>query len=165
MESQTETPNRARRRTVTLVAMCAIAGGAFLLGRSVPKPAACVCTAPDRIVAYYFHRTERCPTCQQVEALAREAIESAFAGQLKDGRLQWLPVNYQASGNEHYRSDYKIDAPCLVLARIRNGKPVEWRSLPAVWKHVGDKPACVRLVQENVREFLGYIAVSGACCT
>jgi len=145
--------------------MFAVAAGSFLLGRSTPKPAPCQCSATDHVVAYYFHRTARCPTCQQIEAYTREALETTFAQQIRDGRLQWQPVDYEASGNEHYRTDYKIDAPCLVLARIRGGKPVEWRSLPEVWKHAGDKPACMKIVQKNVREFLNYVEIPGACCT
>ena len=102
---------------------------------------------------------------QAIESNANEAIESGFPEQLKDGRLEWRSVNYEEPGNEHYATDYKIAAPCLVLVRMKSGKAVEWRSLPEVWELVSDKPAFVQLVQRNVQEFLDYIAIPGACCT
>ena len=157
--------SRIARRTAFTMAVCAIAAGSFLLGRNMDKPGACVCQGSDCIVAYYFHRTGRCPTCQRIEALAQETLESAFAAQLKDGRLQWQTVDYEAADNVRYRDEYKIQGPCLVLARLRSGKPVEWRSLPEVWEYVGDRRAFVKFVQGNVREFLDYIQIPGNCCT
>jgi hypothetical protein len=128
------------------------------------------CNAPaalprsERIVAYYFHKNERSPTCANVEASTREAVEASFPEQLKDGRLEWRVVNYEEAGNEHFATDYKLAAPCVVLVRMRGGKSVEWRSLPEVWERVEDRPALARLVQRNVQEFLDYVAIPGGCC-
>jgi hypothetical protein len=119
----------------------------------------------ERIVAYYFHREARCPTCVSIEAGVKDAVEAGFSAQLKDGRLEWRSVNYEEPGNEHYTTDYKIAAPCLVLVKIKNDKAVEWRSLPEVWELVGDRQALMQFVQRNVQEFLDYIAIQGACCT
>ena len=70
-------------------------------------------------------------------------------------------VNYEEAGNEHFAADYKLAAPCVVLVRIRGETPVEWRSLPEVWKLAEDRPAPARLVQQNVQEFLDYVAIPG----
>jgi hypothetical protein len=108
----------------------------------------------DRLVVYYFHGKMRCPTCMSIESYAKEAVESGFAEQLKDGRLEWKIVNYEESGNEHFATDYNLAAPCVVLVKVRDNKQVDWRGLPEVWEHVGDKPAFVQFVGKNVREFL-----------
>jgi hypothetical protein len=118
----------------------------------------------ERIVAYYFHKNERSPTCANIEAYAREAVEASFPEQLKDGRLEWRVVNYEETGNEHFAADYKLAAPCMVLVRMRGGASVEWRSLPEVRELVEDRPALARVVQRNVQEFLDYVAIPGACC-
>lgn len=90
----------------------------------------------ERIAAYYFHRTERPSTCTATESIVKAAIESTFPEQLKDGRLNWCSVNYEEPGNEHYASDYKLTAPCLVLARIKGGKT------SGMAKPVGGPRAC-----------------------
>jgi hypothetical protein len=119
----------------------------------------------ERIVVFYFHRKQRPSTCVCIESNAKEAIALRFPAQLKDGRLEWRCVSYEEPGNEHYATDYKLTASCLVLARMKGDKAVEWRSLPEVWELTGDKPALIRLVERNVQEFLDYIAIPGACCT
>jgi hypothetical protein len=165
---------------VVAVVACVLAAGAVmaLTGQHRPRPCGCcpqfMETTPsgpaslprvERIVAYYFHRQARCPICVSIESNAKEAIESGFPKQLKDGRLEWRSVNYEESGNEQYATDYKIAAPCLVLARMKCGETVEWRNLSEVQELVGDKSALIQVVQRNVQEFLDYIAISGACCT
>jgi hypothetical protein len=165
-----EDGNRQRKssrvwRTAAIVfGVSAVAAVLLLLNRHLPRPANRVSLNPDRIVAYYFHRTTRYPTCERIESYAREAIESAFTQQLTDGRLQWQSVDYEAPDNERYATDYKLTASCMVLVRMRENQPVEWRSVPEVWNHVGDKSSLINVVQRNVREFLDYIEAPGACC-
>lgn len=165
VEKRHQLRNRVWQAMVLAVAMCVAAVGSFLLARSMPKPAQPRTSSREHIVAYYFHRTTRCPTCVRIESSVREAIEAAFAPQLKIGRLEWQAVDYEAVGNEHYAADYKLTGPCVVLVRMRSNQPVEWRSLPEVWECVGDKSALTSLVHRNVREFLDYLEHTGACCS
>jgi hypothetical protein len=173
-EPHSSKPGTSSRATTVFFVACAIAIGLMMAstGRNGNR---CGCPFPcnppaalsrsERIVAYCFHKNERSPTIATVEAFTREAIEAGFSEQLKDGRLEWRIVNYEEPGNEHFAADYKLAAPCVVLVRMRGNQPMEWRSLPEVWDHVGDKPAFLRFVQKNVSEFLDYVAIPGACCT
>jgi hypothetical protein len=45
-------------------------------------------TADVKVIAYYFHRTMRCPTCLSIEKQAREAIEIAYSEELRSGKLE-----------------------------------------------------------------------------
>ncbi len=110
------------------------------------------------VIAYYFHSNVRCATCTSIESYAKEAVESGFPEPLKSGRLEWRIVNYEESGNEHFATDYDLAAPCVVLVAMRGDKQVEWRSLPEVWEHVGDKPKFIEFVTRNVKEFLDNLA-------
>lgn len=110
--------------------------------------------APDGIVVYYLHGNIRCPTCRNIEAYAREAIETAFPDLLERQQIQWRVVNYEEPGNEHFATDYELACPSVVLVKMRGGKPGEWKSLPEVWELVGDKPAFLAFVQKSVRDFL-----------
>jgi hypothetical protein len=179
-ENQPVPSGKASPLKVVALVACVLAVGTVLAltGQNRSRPCGCCPqvtettaarpTSPpraERIVAYYFHRAARCPTCISIESNAKEAVESGFPEQLKDGRLEWCSVNYEESGNEHYTTDYKIEAPSLILVRLKSGKAVEWRLLPEVWDLMGDKPALIQLVRRNVQEFLDYIAIPGACCT
>ena len=63
-------------------------------------------------------------------------------------------VNYEEPGNEHYATDFKLAAPCIVLASVHDRHQVAWKSLPEVWELVGDRPAFRAFLRKNLREQL-----------
>ena len=107
-----------------------------------------------KLIAYYLHGKIRCVTCNDIERSAKEAIEEGFGPELQSGRLEWRVVNYEEPGNEHYATDFKLAAPCVVLASVHDGRQVAWKSLPEVWELVGDKPAFREFLRKNLREQL-----------
>jgi hypothetical protein len=122
---------------------------------SSPPAAEKAATSPGlKLIAYYMHGKVRCPTCMSIEAYAKEAVETGFGDDLKGGQIQWRIVNYEEPGNEHFATDYRLAAPCVVLVSMRDGKQVAWKSLPEVWELVGDKPEFLKFVQKNIRELL-----------
>jgi hypothetical protein len=106
------------------------------------------------VMVYYLHGNTRCPTCRAIETYAREAVESGFADQLKSGQIRWRVLNYEAPGNGHFAADYEVVAPNVVLVKFKEGKQVEWKGLPEVWEHVGDKAVFIEFVQRSIHEFL-----------
>jgi thioredoxin 1 len=108
-----------------------------------------------KLIAYYLHGKIRCATCNDIEVSAKRVVESSFADELKDGRIEWRALNYEEPGNEHFATDFKLAAPCVVLATMRDGQRVAWKSLPEVWGLIGDKPAFRAFVQKSIRDELG----------
>lgn len=111
--------------------------------------------APAEYVAYYFHRTARCVTCLKIENYAHDVIFRDFAGQLKDGKLLFLPTNVESVGNEHFIKDYELVSQALVLVKYDAGKPVRSRNLDRIWDLVGDEPEFAKYVHDEVAVFLG----------
>jgi len=116
----------------------------------VPQP------ITDGVIAFYFHGDERCATCKTIEACAEKAVHEGFADELKDGRLQWLVVNYDRPQHGHYKKDYGVATPMVVLARRAGGRDVKSASLVEVWPLViqGDTEGCVDYVRAGLKEFL-----------
>lgn len=111
-------------------------------------------TNSPKVIAFYFHTTFRCASCRKIEAYSQEAIENGFSKELKDGTLQWRVINVEESGNRHYIDDYRLFSKSLILVRLNDGKQKEWKNLLKVWELLGDKPAFVRYVQDEVRGYL-----------
>lgn len=105
----------------------------------------------DKVIAYYFHRKLRCPTCLRIEELSKQAVKSAFSGELELGTVEWRPVNIEQKGNEHFEKDYKLQFQSLVLVRMVNGKQVGWQNMEKVWDLVANPSEFVNYVQEGVR--------------
>ncbi len=109
---------------------------------------------PNKLIAYYFHTTYRCPTCRRIEAYSKQAIESGFARELTDGRIEFRLVNVETPENRHYVQEYNLVTKSLVLVRMKDGKQMEWSNLDRVWELNGDEVAFVRYVQQGIRAYL-----------
>lgn len=118
-------------------------------------PATRTAETSDGVMAYYFHRTLRCPTCLSIEKQAKEAIEAGFAGEMADGVLTWRAVNIETQGNGHFEQDFEIDRQTLMFVEWRGGKAVRSAKPERVWELVEDPVAFQTYVQQEMRAFLG----------
>ncbi len=120
----------------------------------VPVGSADSHTVPQKVIAYYFHTNSRCSTCKKIEAYSREAIETSFPNELKDGRLEFQMVNYEKPQNRHFMKDYKLVTKSLVLVKLVNGKQTKWTNLKLVWQLTGHKDSFLNYVRGEVRSYL-----------
>lgn len=123
------------------LSMACVASGAF--AAEADRPA-------DRVVAMYFHRTERCPTCLKMGSYTEEAIKKGFAKQLKAGTVELHYVDFQDKKNAAIAKAYKITGPALIIAKVRSNKVKEYKNLTDIWTKVRKKEEFVSYVRENV---------------
>ena len=110
--------------------------------------------AKSKVIAYYFHGTFRCTTCRTIEKYSKEAIEHYFASELKNGTLEFKPLNVEEAENRHYIQDYQLYTRSLVLARYKDDKQMEWKNLSEVWSYVRDKEKFYQYVKNETERFL-----------
>jgi len=111
-------------------------------------------TAPDRVVVYYFHTTQRCPTCHRIEEWSDLALRTAFAAELADSSLVFLPVNTDEKGNEHFVKDYELYTKSLIVIDLKGGVRQRWENLQKVWEYSGNQEKFFAYVQDGVRDHL-----------
>ncbi|MDD4269524.1 MAG: hypothetical protein GXY25_19620 [Pirellulaceae bacterium] len=140
-----------KRIAVTVMTGAALA----LLSSSFSERAAAASSAPpkDRVVAMYFHRTERCPTCLKMGSYTEEAITRGFAAQLKAGVVELHSIDFQDKKNAALTKGYRITGPALIVAKVVDNKVAEFKNLKEIWTHVGDKNAFIKYVQDNVTAY------------
>ena len=92
-----------------------------------------------KLVAYYFHRTQRCQTCLAMEAYAAEALREGFSEAFESGELEWQAVNVEESQSEHFVEEYGLTASALVMVLFEDGEQKHWKNLERVWELVGDE--------------------------
>jgi len=110
---------------------------------------------PLKLVAYYFHATQRCVTCMAIERYSKEAVQTKFGEPLKAGVIEWQVVDVEQPKNRHFIQDYRLVTSSLVLVKFNNGKRGEWRTLDKTWTLVRKKADFLQYVQSNVATFLG----------
>jgi hypothetical protein len=129
---------------VAVVALAALASINTSSAADAPK---------DRVIALYFHRTERCPTCRKMGAYSEEAIKKAFAKELKNGTVQFRNIDFQDPKNARLTKAYKIEDPALIVAKIRDNRVAAYKDLEDIWEHVTDKPKFLTYVQKNIAAY------------
>ena len=135
----------------TFLALFVIAWAAL-----APAPSAFAETAAagGKVTAYYFHGSFRCPTCRNLEAYSKEAIERNFKDPLASGALEFRAVNVEEKENGHYAKSYQLYTKSLVLSLVRDGKEVRSKNLAKIWELVRDKQKFIAYVTEETRAFL-----------
>ncbi|RMF71054.1 MAG: hypothetical protein D6744_18525 [Planctomycetota bacterium] len=113
-------------------------------------------TAPaHHVIAYYFHNTQRCPTCRRIEQLAARTLREQFPTELESGLLEWRVLNMEEPPNEHFVRDFRLVTSSLVLVDLRAGRQRDYVVLEKVWQLVHeDEGEFARYVADAVRKFL-----------
>jgi hypothetical protein len=106
------------------------------------------------VIAYYFHRTMRCPTCLAIEANAARVIEENFPQPIADGSLLWIPFNLDEPGGKNFEKDFEVSGSTLVLSKMTNGTSAEYKKLEKVWDYTGHPAKFDDYVKTEVRHFL-----------
>ncbi len=71
--------------------------------------------AGKNITVYYFHFTRRCMTCNNVEKVSKEAVDTQFATQVKNGEITFKSVNLDEKDGEAIGAKYKIEGQTLIV--------------------------------------------------
>jgi hypothetical protein len=107
-----------------------------------------------QLIVYYLHGTFRCPSCNTIERLTRQAVEQGFAEQIRQGRIQLKILNVEEPGNEHFVQDYKLYTKSVILSDLKNGKEVQWKNLEKVWTLLHDEAKFIEYIQSEVKCYL-----------
>ncbi len=107
-----------------------------------------------QVIAMYFYRTQRCPTCKRIGALAEEAIRNRFAEELKTRAVEFRLADFQDEKNFPLVKNYEISTPTLVLINVFDGKAISWEPMPKIWQLVGEPGAFQAYVQNGVTKYL-----------
>ncbi len=139
------------RVSVIVVIVCmSLLAAPFLGSAFADEPA----KPKDRVIAMYFHRTQRCPTCLKMGSYTEEAIKSAFEEQLKEGTVEFHYVDFQNQKNAALTKGYKITGPSLIVVSVKDNKAKEYRNLKQIWTKVQKKPEFLKYVQSNIQSCL-----------
>jgi len=110
--------------------------------------------ATPKLIAYYFYGMPRCATCRRIETYTAEALQNGFVDEIKNGRLEWRPVNVEEPGNEHYMKDYELYTKSVVLVESLGGNEVRWKNLNKIWDLNANKDAFQTYIREETLAYL-----------
>lgn len=68
----------------------------------------------------YFHGKQRCPTCRAIEKETKELVSTAFADEMKEGKLMFKTLDIDE--NEALADKYQVTWSSLILVDNDSGK-------------------------------------------
>ena len=107
-----------------------------------------------QVIACYFHRTNRCPTCKKIGSYIEESVSTEFASQIKEKSVKVMQIDFQDTKNEKFTKAYSISGPTLVIMNVRDGKVTTWKVAPKVWSLVSKKDDFSKYVHDEVQSYL-----------
>ncbi len=120
--------------------------------KSAAQPDALPQTDAHAVAVYYLHSTFRCVTCNAIEKMVRELLNTAYGKELAEGEILWIESDFQA--NEALARQFEVFASCVVVAEVRDGAVVEYKRLDEVWTLLKDPAAFNRYVSDTIDEYL-----------
>lgn len=142
------------QRCVRFAVVLTLLGCAPIAFGQADKQAGGASVPPDRVIAAYFHRTQRCPTCLRVSETVVKILKEHFAEPMQSSRLQYIEVDFQAPQNAHLTKSCQITGPQLVLIRVENGRVVAWQPMPKVWSLLIKPKELDRYITGGVETYL-----------
>lgn len=76
----------------------------------------------DHVEILYFHGKQRCATCMAIERNAKEAIETQFADELKNGTVIFKTIDISEPENEAVADKYEVTWSSLFICKWKDGK-------------------------------------------
>lgn len=79
---------------------------------------------PAQVDVYYFHATNRCPTCEAIERETKKTIQGSFAEQYENGTVKLHILNLDDKDNKALVNKYGIYGSSLILVPANGGEVV-----------------------------------------
>lgn len=113
----------------------------FALGKSGAKQSGIGIDREDKgkyVHVYYLHGTVRCLSCNKIEKMTKELLETKFGREMKDGKLKFSEVNFQEDIG--LAKLFDVLSSCVVVAKENSTSIMAHKRLDEVWT-LKDKPA------------------------
>lgn len=79
-------------------------------------------TQKDVIEVIYFHGKQRCITCNAIEKLTKEVVETDFVQQLNDAKITFQIVDISTKEGEQLADKYEVTWSSLYINRWKDGR-------------------------------------------
>jgi hypothetical protein len=111
-----------------------------------------VTAGPDRVELLYFHRTDRCTSCNNAEQYTRDTLDQFYADELRSGRLSLQSIDYQK--DRAMAEKYNVKVQGLKIVTTRNGQ-TDVLDVPGIWAYVGDRDAFISFLKPVLDKEMG----------
>lgn len=110
----------------------------------------------DYVEVVYFHRTNRCYSCQWAGDAVEYTVQTYFANELASGKLVFKMLDVQDETNTDIVNEYGAYGSSLYINDVVDGID-HIEHVSEIWYHVGDAEEFVEVVRTEIEQHLGSI--------
>jgi len=100
-----------------------VIGNALISAAAKPSDTAVQPVAgAERVDVVYFHRTERCASCQWAGDTTQKTVEANFQAELASGRVTFREIDVQKPENSALTRQYRAAGSSLFLNYVKDGR-------------------------------------------
>ena len=111
-----------------------------------------VTAGPDKVELLYFHRTQRCVSCNDAEQYTRDTLNKYYPDELQSGRLSIQSIDYQQ--DKAMAEKYNVKVQGLKIVTTRGGQ-TNVKDVPEIWTYVKDRDAFMSFLKSTLDKELG----------
>jgi tellurite resistance protein len=110
-------------------------------------------TEKGRLVrVYYLHATLRCSTCNTIERMTKGLLNDKYAAAIDDGQIEFESIDFQEKTK--LAEQFDVVSSCVVVAKVIDGKIVEYQRLDKVWTLLSSPPEFNAYLSEAIDKYL-----------
>lgn len=98
---------------------------------------------------YYFMGNIRCNSCYRIESYTKEVYD----GLENKDIISFKILNIDEKENQHYLKDYNLYTKSVVIARLQDGKEVEYKNLDRIWSYLGNREQFKEYLRTEIDDF------------
>ncbi len=106
---------------------------------------------PDGVVALYFHGDRRCRTCIGIQEGIEKVIRERFGAEQAAARLHYREINSDRDENRPLAEQFQLSFSTLIVARVKDGKVVDWENCDKVWEYAHEPERFAEYVEKQLR--------------
>lgn len=108
----------------------------------------------DKIEVYYFHRTQRCYSCNTLGQYVKETIEQKFSEETKNNIIDFREINVDLPENKDVAIKFQASGSSLFVNAIKNGQDNISQDTN-VWRLLNNKSQFKNYLANKINSFLG----------
>ena len=111
-------------------------------------------SATRTVNVFYLHTYKRCYSCKMIEKITREAINTHFRNELRNGTLTYKLINIEIKENNHLITDYKLITKSIIVSEVMNGNETRWKNLDKIWQLLQNHPEFKKYIKNEINMYL-----------
>jgi len=108
----------------------------------------------DTLEVYYFHRTQRCYSCNTVSQYAKETIEQKFSEEIANNIIDFREINVDLPENKEVAIKFQASGSSLFINDIKNGQDNISQDAN-VWRLLNNKSQFKNYLENKINSLLG----------